>query len=220
MKNLRISGIALVLVVLSLSCKEKKTELPGVPDFVPKEIIDDFRSKGLIINEGVTPPMLEGYYLASPLTLLVPFGPDDPYQAGKLFSDYRYSFYDQTDDNQIKYDFKSANGSATGTGTGSFISGEGNKFTLYSEQIGETYGIENKQITIISGELDSDGIKNWQEAFVFTYKGDDPNGQLIQVGQGRIIYDSDHISERVSSLRLDLSAGDPSESDALIGSQK
>tara|TARA_R110002124_G_scaffold283409_1_gene459354 strand:+ start:908 stop:1582 length:675 start_codon:yes stop_codon:yes gene_type:complete len=210
----------LLLVVFILGCKkDEKVELPGVPSFVSKEIIEDFRNKGLVVNEGIKPPKLEGFYLVSPNTLLVPYGPEDGYKVGRVVSDYRYSFYGQTSNNEIKYDYKSTV-SDSGTGTGSFISGKDNLFTIYSEQVGVSLGIDTKTVTIISGELANNGIKNWQEAFVITYKGDDPDNKLIKVGQGRIYNDGDSFSERVSSLRLNLESLKPSTSDESIFSNK
>ncbi|QHV93950.1 hypothetical protein [Spirosoma endbachense] len=198
------------LSILFDSCK--KSDAPDDPtkgfttqiqNIVPTTIIDDLRTRGMTINEGKVPPALAGTIIvASPWELLSPYGTEDSWQKGKVIADYKYKFYEQTTDGKIKYDYKN-DGSDTGSGKGAFISGNGNSFTIFSEDIGVSKTINYKTITVMSGEITDAGIKNFQYAFVLKEKtNDDNNSALIPVGKGRIWIDSDKLATKTTSFRL------------------
>lgn len=174
----------------------------NILSIAPQSVIDDLRLRGMNINEGNTPPALSGFFESKPHVLLSPYGPGD-YAVGYEFNSYRYRFYDQNVNAQtISFDEKSSSGTNTATGTGAFLAGNGNKFTLFAQITGITDGVTYKSLTVISGEITSTGIKDFQESFVITEKGPDPTNSVIAVGQGRIIRDGDGLASKVSSLRL------------------
>lgn len=196
-----------VLIPLSLwlnSCKEYNL-VPGFSDeilsILSEEQIDSLRSLGMNIHEGRNPPDLQGIYRASPYELLVQYAPDDNYRIGQAINDYKYRFYDYNErDQSIKVDFKQVGGSDNGTGTGGFVSGKNNEFTIFSEDVGNTGNADYVLAAIYSGRLVEGGIEDFQYAFVITSKND-PSGRLIPVNTGRVWIDGDGLAEEESVFR-------------------
>lgn len=173
-----------------------------IQSIVPQATLDDMKAKGFVINEGSQPPNVEGIFEASPYKLLAPYGPEDGWKKDRVISDYRFRFSSQNGDD-IKLDLKALSASDASSGVSSFLAGNGNKFTLFGEQSGTASGIPYKSLTVISGEITSTGIRDFQYAFVFTSKnGDASNSQLIPVGKSRVWIDGDALAGKVGSFRL------------------
>ncbi|MGV3560273.1 hypothetical protein [Larkinella arboricola] len=218
MKTLRTlcSLLTAVVITSSLTTSCRKDDVSDDPttgfsaeiqNIVPASIIDDLRKKGMVIHEGKKPPQIAGNYQASPLTLVTPYGPEDPLKTGHIIDDGAYKFYQQTTTNSITYDFKYANGANPGIGNGALIAGNGNDFTVFSEESGVStnngVSISYKTLAIISGELTSSGIRDFHYAFIIKEKtGDDSNKILIPVNTGRIWNDGDQLAIRTNSFRL------------------
>jgi len=210
---MKTSHIAFAMVCLMgttiVSCKKKDDPNAGFPEqvtkIVPAEVVNTMRKHGMVLHEGKTPPRIEGIYLFSKNVLSGSSKEDD--KIGKVYADYRYKFYDQDASTfSIKTSFKGYN--ATGTvisqaqGVGSFISGNNNAFTIFSEEKGQSDdGATFTTLSIYSGELTTGGIKNLQNAFYMKEKND-PDNKLVAVGTTRVFDDSDKISETQSSLRI------------------
>lgn len=197
----KIPLIMLLVAITIFSCKK---ESPGnglsdkINNIIADSVIKAFESRGLVINRGNNPPKVEGVFLASPFELHSPFGPADPYLKGRIIENYLYKIYDQVGD-EAKVDYKNSV-SDNAIGLGSFISGSGNKFTLFAKNTGTNNGINYRVVSIITGELTSAGIKDMQHAFVLTEKdGDDGNSILMPEGKGRIWFDNDKLSTVKSS---------------------
>lgn len=198
-------AVTLLATVLLAGCKKSSVDpskglSAKIQSIVPQAILDDMKAKGLVVNEGSQPPQLSGIYIASPYTLLSPYSAQDGWQKGKVINDYKFRFYDQVGD-EVKLDFKQS--SETATGLGSFVSGFGNKFTIFAQTKGTQSGIQNTQLSVISGELGADGIIDFQFAFTFTEKtGDASNAVLIPVGKSRIWEDGDKLAGKTNSFRF------------------
>ena len=211
-----------LMAFFTTSCTPKE----AAPDFskglsakiqriLPEAVLDDMKAKGLVINEGSQPPQLAGIFIASPYTLLSPYGPEDGWEKGRVINDYKFKFYDQVGD-EVKLDVKQSN--ETATGLGSFVSGFGNKFTIFAQTRGIQSDIENTQLSVISGELSPDGIINFQYAFTFTAKtGDADNSVLIPVGKARVWEDGDQLANKISTFRVAASDGGDSAIGRLPG---
>ena len=169
-----------------------------INNLVPESIINEITSLGMTINKGGNPPSIENIYLASPFILKASNRPSDP--IGMTFSDYKVKFYDQNNDNlTIKSDY--VNGGESGSGIGSYIVGENNTFTTFSE-VNSTYQGENaKLVHVVSGTLTADGVQNLYFANFMLDNNGNPNGIWIEDGEGRVIYDSDGMSEKIDSLK-------------------
>ena len=143
------------------------------------------------IHTGTTPPNIEGTYFISPNALLTD---NVGFEPGYVFGDEYIMFYDQTSDNTINMKSTQLLGDLS-VGEGLFISGSGEKFTIYFNEY-TTYdkGSWLIKATIISGEYEDGSIKNYTCAFLILdeYDTDD---SLMDVGQYRVVIDQNYISE-------------------------
>ncbi len=205
MKTIRISAIAVLLLssVLFLNgCKKNDTE-PGlsakIQQIVPADLLSTMKAQGMPINEGITPPNIEGIFASSPHTLVSTYE-GDLTTVGSTFNDLVMKFSGQnTADGSVIVDTKSVG--STSTGIGGFISGSGNKFSLFAEVNVIQGTITAKQIRVFSGEITSTGIKDFYSTLVIKEKND-PSNLLIGVGKMRIIKDGDGFASKRSSFRL------------------
>ncbi|HNM33065.1 MAG TPA: hypothetical protein PKM51_09930, partial [Chitinophagales bacterium] len=79
----------------------------------------------------------------------------------------------------------------------------GNKFSVFSASNGSTSSIQYTTVSVISGELTSTGIKDFQYGFIFTKKtGDDGDVKYIPVGKSRVWVDGDAFAEKISTFRM------------------
>ena len=187
------SALILGFVMFAASCSKKEILSPAVGfstavlKVAPQANIDAIRKLGMTINEGTVPPNVTGIFLESPTILFATF-PNDTKKVGDEVVDYTYKFFEQSSDNStLKVSYKASNGDAA-SGLGSVVSGNGNFFTIFSELTNSSGAV---YINIISGEITSTGIKDWQDSYVLKSK---PN-------ENRIYKDGDGFSESKSSFR-------------------
>ena len=202
MKNLMKITLIHGLLFFAVACGKKETVDPAVgftaavQKVAPQPTIDTLRKLGMTINEGTVPPNVAGIFLESPTILLATYAGDTK-KVGDKFLDYTYKFYEPSADNSsIKVSYKTSFDNATGLG--SVVAGHGNKFTIFSELTntkGEIY------INIISGEITSNGIKDWQDSYV----------KKTELEKTRIFKDGDGFSESRSSFRKAASENDKVE---------
>ena len=182
------------------STDDQKVEENGfteeINDFLPDSIITEMEELGMILNTGGSPSDVEGIYEVTPFVLDSSNISSD--YSGMAFADLRFKLYDQNnEDLTIKVDY--VNGPEEGSGLGSFIVGEGNKFTVVSEVTTVAYSDTAVAAMLFSGELQDDGINEFYYANFMIENNE--SSYFIKNGQGRVIYDSDGFSEEVSSLK-------------------
>jgi len=194
--NLFIKSIVfLLLFTIFQSCKKSTgsstTNTTGFSDSINKivspEIIDSLKAWGMTINAGQQPPTINGIYFDSPNYCT--YDNSSSQRAGTTFDDYKYKFYGQDNSNlTIKINFKDVGnpGTDSASGEGAFLAGNGNSFSAFIDTKGVESGINYDEISIFSGQVTTVGIANWQYAFYFKSKGDDPNNLLVNVGDCRI----------------------------------
>ena len=202
---------------LAVGCKkDKEDDKPAdsgltqeVRNFVPDSILNKIKELGMPINEGNTPPNIEKSYLAKPFILKASNRPSDP--VGMQFYDYTVRFYAQNNEKRtIKCDY--VNGNEIGTGLGSYVSGKDGLFTVFSE-MDISNGVDSAKIVqVISGMLIEGGIKDFHYANFMLNNYGNPHSSFIENGEGRIIYDSDGMSEKVNGKKSGYVTGDASGS--------
>lgn len=169
----------------------------GVPDdvneFLDEEFIGILEDKGLVVHKGYSPPDVTGNYYVDSWT---------NYETGYTYKNYSYQFTNQTDDLEIE--IKLAADNSTAKGYGSYISGENNSFSIYTK-IDHTIDEGNHEVyittaNIYSGILTSQGIKGFQDGFIILKKENDLNDNFMEVGDSRLIYESDDIAEKVDNF--------------------
>ena len=164
---------------------------------LPDKTLTEMVANGMTINEGTTPPNIEGIYLLDNLKFLYTSDPDDHYfTKGDPAADYKYKFYDQQGV-KVKSDYKALKFGVfdTATGSGAIISGSGNKFTVFLNHAANTEGVKNNDVTLISGELTPQGIKNLAFVLTVTEKKDSEN-KIMKVGTYRIFTHYESIAQK------------------------
>ena len=94
-------------------------------------------------------------------------------------------------------DYQEKEGSQEAVGKGCFISGEGNKFSVFFNTEGITrysYDINYKTALVISGIKTDYGIEDLYYAFVMVDKDSDPSHYIMEVGDFRVFRDGDGLS--------------------------
>lgn len=202
--------VILAFSVVFIGCKKDKKEEPSkvqengltaeINNLVPDSILNVMITLGMPVNGGGTPPDIAATYLASPFILKESNVPGD--YPGFTFADYRVTFYEQNSDNlTIKMNY--LNGPESGTGLGGYIVGSNNSFTVFAE-VNSTYsGYESRLVQVISGTLTSTGIDDFFYANFMIDNYGNPGGVWIGNGEGRVIYDSDGFSEKVTVSKSD-----------------
>lgn len=166
-----------------------------INDLVPQSILDEMEKLGMPINRGANPPIVKGTFFASPYILLKSNRPGDV--LGSQFADYTVSFSSQ--DNEaltVVVDYE--NGPESGNGLGSFIVGQGRRFSVFVEiNAVHSGGTTAKTVQVVSGYLVNEAIEDlYLAAFMIDDNGD-PQNIWIENGEGRVLYDSDGFSERL-----------------------
>ncbi|MDR1341238.1 MAG: hypothetical protein LBK58_14465 [Prevotellaceae bacterium] len=175
----------------------------GVTDdinrIVPKEIQQAMIDLGLPIYGGGSPPAIAGTYKMAPCILKASNFRDN-YSVGHKFYDSYITFSDQNNSN-LTVKVNIVHGNESGMGTGAYIVGEGNRFTVFVAMTLTDQQSRHQWQTayVFSGTISPEGIRNLQYSLFMIDDGGDPNRNLIENGQGRLVYDPDGLSERTSS---------------------
>lgn len=182
-------------IVVPVAGKSKSREEERLTQVIPDDMRDKFDDY-IPIYDGSNPPNIEGEFIISPYEII--FDSTNGYSSGSLFSDRYVKFFNQDVLNNT-IDFCGKQASSESTGSGCFISGDGNKFSVFFNTEGVThtssYDVYIKQAVVISGIKTDGGIKDMYYGFIFVEKSDDPNNELIKVGDFRSFKDSDGMSE-------------------------
>ena len=161
---------------------------------IPEEIIDQMDDY-IPIYEGNNPPNVEGQYLLSPSELV--YDSTHGFNIGHIFDDLYFQFLNQDMDNNT-LDYVEEQGNSSQVGTGAFISGEGDRFSVFFNTDGnavyDDYSFWYKTAVVISGIKTAEGIKELDYAFVMVDKGDDPKPYYISRGSFRVFKDGDGLS--------------------------
>lgn len=162
----------------------------AIESVIPQEYINIIRDY-IPIHEGTTPPNIEGTYFISPLVLLTD---NVGYTPGYKFADQYVMFYNQTYNNTISMQSTQLLGDLS-VGSGLFISGSGEDFTVYFNGYSEHEdGSYLTTASVISGSIRDGYIYDYYHAFI-VLDDYDVNGTYMDSGQYRILYDQDAYSQ-------------------------
>lgn len=199
MKTLKNLSLLLLLSVFIFSCSDDDDEssefdgsIEAVEDFFSPELVDALEDLGFILNQGSTPPNIEGVYMVHPFKLSNSTVPGDV--TGSTFLDNLVTFENQENSSlTIDYHYNQED-VETGSGYGSFVSGTNNKFSVYLKTV-TTHGDYSADTAIaIAGSIADGGIANFQMAILMLDDNGDPGGSFIENNTGRLLYDSDNFS--------------------------
>lgn len=207
MKRIIYTFCVAIGTLLAISCsksensveKQVKTSGFNIPAeakaIIPEEFIGKMAADGMTINEGTNPPNIQGIFATGILKMIYTSLNYDTFPIGKEIESYRFKFYEQRG-TKIKTDYINedilANDQATGRGT--IISGNGNKFTAYLDMDITDIEIKTRDVSVLSGEITPEGIKNFQYGFLKMEKTGDFSERMVPVGTIRIWISKDKLA--------------------------
>ncbi|GHB71673.1 hypothetical protein [Persicitalea jodogahamensis] len=199
----------LFLVMITFSCKnggQNKVEpnqfSEKVLDIASQKIIDDLRAQGMTINAGTEEPLVKGVFQTNSLVFVKDWAASTPSRVGTKAAETKlqvvsFDTFDSTDHEAVDLYFKQATSSGFALWKGK-VSGSGNKFTAFTEDLVQYSGLTSVMLVIaISGEVTSEGIKDYQFAQYVKEIRNDPN-KLFSVGSTVILKEEDGFAEKTS----------------------
>ena len=182
-----------VMTSCSKSDDYKRFDIPEeAKAIISDKFLAEMEANGMTINEGMNPPDIQGIFDAGNLQMVYSNLEKEQKTIGKLSSRYRFKFYDQQN---IKVKTSYISDDDTASGQGSIISGSGNKFTAYLRVNGSTSLATYKMAIVISGEISSEGGKDFKLGICMIEK-DDPTKDLMDIGTIRVWVDQDKFAPR------------------------
>ena len=149
-------------------------------------VLEKLKELGIEINGGNKPPNIEGTYSLIPDMCVKSTVPGDSW-VGLRMVDAELTFSEQNNSKLTVLTYFDESGGQGGKGTGSFITGSGNKFSVFVKMTGHLNGLPLETIDVYSGEISSSGIKNYHCAQIVT-KGNiyttipEGEGRLFNIG--------------------------------------
>ncbi len=197
-------------VVTVISCKkdqepESKVDENGltkeIVNFVPDSIIQLMKGMGMPLYTGDNPPIiapnsLERKFRINNFTLLTSnIKSESP---GKIFSNLIITVKNQDNQNlTIEYYDEVENTTSTSKGSASYIVGQDNMFSIFVKSHNTQPSTNSKAdlVIVISGKITDSGIQGLHYANFMLNDYGDPAGVYMEIGNGRVIYDADGMSE-------------------------
>ena len=225
MKNKNTFRLVIAMVVIlfaasTTSCKKNDAVITpitpidstiGLPQAVinqvPDSIIQKLKDLGMPINEGIAPPDINGIYMATPWILVA--SNFDDFEPGHVFLDLKVKFSNQNNARQ-EINTQTKSGTTISDETVSFISGHDSLFSIFIiTNFNKIDGSDTTDIQqfvrVFSGVKTANdaSVRNFRSALMSLkeIKRTTPNA-FLNAGQGRLIFDSDFISETQSTFRV------------------
>ncbi|ETZ21923.1 hypothetical protein [Pedobacter sp. V48] len=202
MKNTSILILAIISISYLASCKKGKDGPSNeeilknkIEDVIPQQYLDTLKTLNFPVNEGTTPPNMEGAFYVSPLILRVSNILGD--KPGNAFLSSKVKFFDQHNDDFGISLIGEHVLTLRDTSIVTAISGSGNNFTIYGK-VKSTYGSYSAIFaTIISGIKEGNNIKNYTIGIINIDNSKGGTGIFVPEGKARVAYDSDLITESI-----------------------
>ena len=204
MKKVMYALCAAVCVLFAMvSCSKsdkngpKRFDIPSETEtIISEEFIAKMANNGMIINEGINPPNIEGVFATGILKMIYTSLEKD-FPIGEEIKSYRFKFYDQVG-TRVKTDYvnEAFINEEQATGRGTIISGSGNKFTAYLDMNIIDSGIKTRDVSVLSGEITPNGIKDFQYGFLKIEKTEDFRNKLVPERTIRIWVTKDKLGVR------------------------
>lgn len=204
MKKVMYALCAAVCVLFAMvSCSKsdknepKRFDIPSETEtIISEEFIAKMANNGMIINEGINPPNIEGVFATGILKMIYTSLEKD-FPIGEEIKSYRFKFYDQVG-TRVKTDYvnEAFINEEQATGRGTIISGSGNKFTAYLDMNIIDSGIKTRDVSVLSGEITPNGIKDFQYGFLKIEKTGDFRNKLVPDRTIRIWVSKDKLAVR------------------------
>ena len=171
---------------------------PAITDLYSQAQIDALEQIGLVFNLGDQPPNIEGTFRIDPTIVQASTVPFDDGASGFEISSSTVTFSNQ-DNSTLTVDLvQNEDTGGSSIGNGSFISGNGQLFTVYFVTETTIGGFTADSTITLSGVVSDVGIENVQIAgFLLDDRGES-DSVFIPNNTGRLAIDEDGFSERVA----------------------
>lgn len=206
MKKIGNLFFLIILLFGAISCsKTDEPVVPAIEEIVPPTVLAEMKPY-ITIYEGNTPPNIEGVFFLDPQETVFcqdfPNGKEDgSFTPGYIVISKYIKFSNQNNTirtlDYMEKDNSEGENASSAVGSGAFITGNNNNFTVYMNTEGTARGIRYKEALVISGTKTSFGISNLRYAFVMVEKGDDPDNKIMKVGFFRVFKDKDGLASAV-----------------------
>jgi len=170
-----------------------------INNLIPDNILEAIGDLGIEINGGKNPPNIEGTYFVDTLVLVKSTA------GGNIVTQWdKYVTFSKQDNTALTIDadytmqLEGDVGPMSSKGPGSYIVGEGNKFTVVVDGTREQGGFTAKTVEIFSGEISDLGILNYHWAVMMIDNSGNPLNVWIADGTGYAKKDGDGFSEKVN----------------------
>lgn len=175
------------------SCKKSNDNIAATDMFpapiqsrVTQGMIDSIRTAGGTVYSGKIPAIVNGIYFMHPDSCIYDNSPGG--FAGTLFVDYKFRFSAQ-DNSTFNITVEQKNmstGALSPTPASSYISGDGNNFSIFVLRTVSPTGIPVEQFNVLSGTLTAGGVQNFKNTLYLRSKGSDPGNTLPPAGTIRV----------------------------------
>jgi hypothetical protein len=194
----RIGRLGFREVIIRRDTRNFANLTEDIHNLIPDKYLEAIRDLGIEINGGRNPPNIEGTYFVDPLLLV------ENTTGGSIAAQWDKKVTFSRQDNTtltINADYTMQTENFTdpmsSSGPGSYIVGEGNKFTVVVDGTREQGGFTAKTVEIFSGEISALGILNYHWAVMMIDNSGNPLNIWIANGTGYAKKDGDGLSERV-----------------------
>jgi hypothetical protein len=167
-----------------------------VNSFLDNADMEKLKENGVNIYPGFTPPDITGMYLVDKWTVKYDALKERP--VGDTVSACHYRFSGQTRDGRITLEY-ACDGEESGAGSGGYISGANNCFTVYIDDKGKIKECAYSSPSLISGCLTDKGIAGLQYSFIMKSRDEAKtcDGTLMKTGGMRVISIDDESADLV-----------------------
>lgn len=205
-----VLGLLLLPIMMFSGCLKEGDDTLVLPtpdgkipnSVIPQRLQDSLIAHGFRIYEGMTPPIINGSYLASPMNLSYA---SDSYQ--NLFYDLYMTFTEQSQRGKVKYS-ESQRDTINGASFFADVIGSDSSFTMYCYQNIASCSNQGDTLwrcttaTVVSGEMLPEGINHCQYANIVLDKwaaNDYFTSQMPDEGTFRIWADGDSLARKISN---------------------
>lgn len=187
----RVFFFGLIILCTVVSCKKdaqkNKDSFPTpIANIISQSMIDSIRAAGATVYSGTSPAVVNGIYLMHPDSCIYDNSPAN--FRGTLFTDYKFRFSNQNNSlYTILVEQKAIpSGTLSTTPASVYISGNGNRFSIFLLRTSVPSGISVQQFNVLSGTLTANGIQDFQNTLYLRSKGSDPGNTLPPAGTIRV----------------------------------
>lgn len=188
------------LSIMVFACKKdeasnEKLIEEKIDEIIPPSYVDTLIKMGMVFHKGANPPDIQGIYEIKPYSFVKSNIENEFYGYGDTIRSAKIYFRNQTSKNTIDFYSKRIL-SANDTTSQCVITGTGTKFSVYSKHTIRNGDFAIELAYIFSGEMADGHIKNFKVAGVNVKDINNPPGEYISEGQGRIFEDQDFRSDK------------------------